>query len=150
MKFAVDCMLGKLAKWLKILGFDTVYFSKIEDKDLVRLARNESRILLTRDTGILSKSGPPWIFFIQSEDWREQISQVIHEFELEKEIRPFSRCIDCNRNLKDLPKPRARNLVTPFVYGNAESFSMCPDCGRVFWKGTHHKDMIVKIKKILK
>jgi uncharacterized protein with PIN domain len=150
MKFIVDCMLGKLAKWLKILGFDTVYFSKIEDSALVALAQKEGRVLLSRDNGLIEKSRDIKTLFIESEDWNHQVEQVLDEFDLWSEVRPYSRCIECNVELKDLPKRRAKNLVTPFVYERATSFAICPRCGRVFWKGTHHQDMEFKIDEILK
>ena len=67
-----------------------------------------------------------------------------------QDIQPYSRCIECNAELKDLPKVRARNLVTPFVYEKADAFSLCPSCGKVFWKGTHHKDMEVKLEEIMR
>jgi uncharacterized protein with PIN domain len=150
MEFIVDCMLGKLAKWLKILGFDAVFFSKIEDSELLTLAKKEKRILLTRDTGLIEKSRDIRTLFIESEDWNRQIEQVLDEFKLWQDIQPYSRCIECNAELKGLPKNRARNLVTPFVYEKVDAFSICPSCGRVFWKGTHHKDMEVKLEEILK
>ena len=150
MKFIVDCMLGKLAKWLKILGLDALYFSKIEDGDLLALAQEEGRVLLSRDNGLIEKSRSIKTLFIESEDWNTQLEQVLNEFELWEAVSPYSRCIECNVELKDLPKKRARNLVTPFVFERARSFALCPECGRVFWKGTHHKDMEFKIEEILK
>lgn len=149
MRFIVDCMLGKLAKWLKIFGFDVLFFSKIEDDRLLDLARKERRILLTRDTGLIEKSCGIKNLFIKSEDWPRQLKQVLSELKLWQVIRPYSRCIECNIELKDIPKRRAKNLVAPFVYEQSESFALCPRCGRVFWKGTHHKDMEFKIDKIL-
>ena len=150
MKFIVDCMLGKLAKWLKILGFDAVFFSKIEDSELLALAEKEGRILLSRDNALLENPHDIRTLFIQSEDWNEQIEQVLDEFELWQNIRAYSRCIECNVELKDLPKSRAKNLVTPFVFEQADVFAICPSCGRIFWKGTHHQDMQVKVNELLK
>jgi len=150
MRFIVDCMLGKLAKWLKILGFDAVFFSKIEDPELLTLAHKEGRILLTRDNGLIEKSHDIQTLFIGSEDWNEQVEQVLDEYKLWQDIQPYSRCIECNAELKDLPKSRARNLVTPFVFEQASAFAICPSCGRVFWKGTHHQDMEGKIDEILR
>jgi len=149
MRFIVDCMLGKLAKWLKILGFDALYFSKIEDSDLLALAQKEGRVLLSRDNELIEKSRNIKTLFIESEDWNTQVEQVLNEFKLWEDVSPYSRCIECNVELKDLPKRKASNLVTPFVFEHAESFALCPECGRVFWKGTHHKDMEFKIDKIL-
>ena len=143
-------MLGKLAKWLKILGFDAIYFSKIEDSDLLAQAQKEGRILLSRDNALIEKSHGIETLFIESEDWNTQVEQVLDEFELWQVVRPYSRCIECNSELKDLPRSRAKNLVTPFVYEKAGSFALCPKCSRVFWKGTHHKDMEFKIREILR
>lgn len=150
MRFIVDCMLGKLAKWLKILGFDTLYFSKVEDSDFLHIAEKEGRIILTRDNGLIAKSGRMTKLFIESEDWKFQVRQVLDAFNLWQEVKPNSRCIVCNVELKDLPKKKAKNLVTPFVYEHAESFALCPRCGRVFWQGTHFRDMDHKIQQILK
>jgi uncharacterized protein with PIN domain len=150
MKFLVDCMLGKLAKWLKILGFDTLFFSKIEDDELLAIARKEKRILLTRDTGLIQKAKEIETLFLESEKWREQVIQVLEHFDLWGKIDPHTRCIACNMELKSLSKKDAKNLVTPFVYKHADSFALCPSCGRVFWRGTHFKDMEHKIEEILK
>lgn len=143
-------MLGKLAKWLKILGFDAAYFSKVEDAVLLSFAEQEERILLTRDTGLLERTHTVRTLFVESEDWREQVQQVLDVFQLRDKAKPYSRCIECNKSLKDLPKERAKNLVTPFVYERADAFALCPRCGRVFWSGTHLVDMEDKIGKILK
>ena len=150
MKFVVDCMLGKLAKWLKILGFDALFFSKIEDDALLDIAADENRVLLTRDTGLIEKSKRVKLLFIESENWRTQVEQVLDEFDLWRDVKPNSRCIECNVRIKDLPRERAKNLVTPFVFENADTFALCPDCGRVFWRGTHLKDMETKIDDFLK
>jgi len=150
MKFVVDCMLGKLAKWLKILGFDALFFSKIEDDALLDIAADENRVLLTRDTGLIEKSKRIKLLFIESENWRTQVEQVLDEFDLWRDVKPNSRCIECNVRIKDLPREKAKNLVTPFVFENADTFALCPDCGRVFWRGTHLKDMETKIDDFLK
>lgn len=150
MTFVVDCMLGKLAKWLKILGFDAAFFSKIEDDALLEIATKENRILLTRDAGLIDKSKENKSLFIESENWRTQVEQVLDEFDLWKDVKPNSRCIECNVRIKDLPREKAKNLVTPFVFENADTFALCPDCGRVFWRGTHLKDMEIKIDDFLK
>jgi uncharacterized protein with PIN domain len=150
MKFIADCMLGKLAKWLRILGFDAAFFSKIDDDDLLSLAKAEGRILLTRDTDLSEKSGEVQTFFVRSEVWRDQVLQVLDELDIWNAARPYSRCLECNTDLKPLPKERARNLVSAFVFEQSEAFALCPDCGRVFWKGSHFEDMNEKIIDILK
>lgn len=150
MTFAVDCMLGKLAKWLKILGFDAVFFSKIEDDALLEIASKENRVLLTRDTGLIERSKKAKSLFIESEDWRTQVEQVLDAFDLWRDVQPHSRCIECNVQIKDLPREKAKNLVTPFIFENADTFALCPHCGRVFWRGTHLKDMESRINDFLK
>ncbi len=142
-------MLGKLAKWLKILGFDALFFSEIEDDDLLILARDEDRILLTKDTGLIEKAKDVETLFLKSEEWQDQIKQVIGHFKLREKVAPHTRCIDCNVELKNLPKKNAKNLVSSFVFEKADSFALCPSCGRVFWRGTHFKDMETKIQEIL-
>jgi uncharacterized protein with PIN domain len=89
-------------------------------------------------------------FFLESQEWREQIGQVMEHFHLWGEIDSHSRCITCNRELKSLSRKNARNLVTPFVYKHAASFALCPGCGRVYWQGTHFKDMEHEIEELLK
>lgn len=150
MKFIVDCMLGKLAKWLKILGFDTIYLNKAEDRDLLLLARRERRVLLTKDQELFHAAADRPRLFIESDNWQVQVAQVLNAFCLQDQARPHSRCLACNIELKRIPKRLARNLVTPFVFERSASFAICPSCGRVFWPGTHFEDMDRKIGRILR
>jgi uncharacterized protein with PIN domain len=148
--FVADCMLGRLAKWLRVLGFDVLYFSKAEDRELVALARREGRVLLTRDSGLIERTAKrPNRLFILSDDWQDQVVQVLDEFGLWDEVKPHSRCLACNLLLKTLSRERARNLVTPYVGEHAAAFAMCPGCGRVFWQGSHAGDMERKIGQLL-
>jgi uncharacterized protein with PIN domain len=150
MTFVADCMLGKLAKWLRILGFDVLYFSKAEDPDLVAIARREGRVLLTRDTGLIERTARrPNRLFIRSIAWEDQVVQVLDELGLWDEVAPNTRCIACNLPLKLLSREQVRNLVTPYVGERAASFAVCPGCERVFWQGTHYGDMERKIEKLL-
>jgi uncharacterized protein with PIN domain len=150
MTFVADCMLGRLAKWLRILGFDVLYLAKADDRELVALARRDGRLLLTRDTGLIERTAKrPNRLFVRSDDWEDQIVQVLDELELWGDVRPNSRCIECNVALKPLSRERARNLVTPYVGEHAASFAVCSGCGRVFWQGTHYGDMERKIEKLL-
>ena len=151
MRFIADCMLGKLAKWLKVLGFDVLYMNKAEDDELLQLARREKRLLLTKDHELLEKAKARGLenYFVQSDDWRVQVGQDVDGLSLREKIRPYSRCLECNAEFKSLPKKKAKNLVAPFVYERARSFAICPRCGRVFWQGTHFRDMEFKVEEIL-
>lgn len=149
MTFVADCMLGKLARWLRILGFDVAYFSTAEDPDLVALARREGRVLLTRDSGLIEKTAKRADrLFIRGQDWEDQVVQVLDEFGLWDEVRPNTRCLACNLPLKPLGREQARNLVSPYVGEHAASFAVCAGCQRVFWPGTHYGDMERKIARL--
>ncbi len=150
MKFVVDCMLGKVAKWLKILGFDTVYLNRAEDHDLLLIARRQRRTLLTKDHGLLEAAQGIRSLFIESDHWPEQLVQVLKTYNLADAVRPHSRCLTCNVRLKTISKRSARNLVTPFVLERAALFAICPSCERVYWPGTHFRSMDVKIGGILR
>jgi len=149
MTFIADCMLGKLAKWLRILGFDVLYFSRIEDTDLVRIAGRDGRVLLTRDTKLAGRARAVRTLLINSEKWEDQVRQVLDVFSLRDEAAPHSRCIVCNMALKPISRERARNLVVPFILERGSRFSLCPNCGRVFWQGTHFEDMKGRIGNLL-
>lgn len=150
MIFVADCMLGRLARWLRVLGFDVLYFPRIEDDALLAVARREGRVLLTRDTGLLERTGEHPVLLVGSGKWEEQIVQVIETFGLKDRVAPYTRCLDCNVPLKLVPKDRARNLAAPFVVERADSLALCPACGRVFWKGSHAEDMDARISKLMK
>lgn len=139
MKFVADSMLGSLAKWLRILGYDTLYFSHIEDWELARLAMAEGRILLTRDQELARRKGFKSIL-IRSDKLQEQIAQVLQELDL-KENNPFSRCPVCNTPLQPVDKEQIRDMVPPYVFQTQDRFSICPGCNRVYWRGTHWQRM---------
>ncbi len=150
MTFLVDCMLGKLAKWLKILGFDTVYFSRAEDDELLALARKEGRVLLTRDHALLQRAKGVKSLLIEAENWPDQVRQVLAHFKLAGAVRAYTRCLECNVPLKPLSRAEAANLVVPFVLESSDSFALCPCCGRVYWPGTHFEAMREQIESLLK
>lgn len=149
MNFVADCMLGKLARWLRVLGFDVLYSSKTGDDELLNLTRREGRTLLTRDTRLFERNKAVPSLLIQSQEWDEQVIQVLLAFDLKGEVRAFSRCLDCNRKVKSISRDKARNLVAPFVLEHSRAFTLCPDCGRVFWTGTHLDDMRSKMDALL-
>jgi hypothetical protein len=148
-RFVVDVMLGKLAKWLRILGFDAAYGNRADDRELLQTARRERRVLLTRDHRLLQSARNVHSLLIESDDWRRQLAQVLDVLDLRDKARPLSRCLACNVKLKRLARKNARNLVAPFVFERAAAFSICPRCGRVYWPGTHFGDMEAKLSAIL-
>jgi hypothetical protein len=147
-RFVADSMLGTLAKWLRILGYDTTYDTQLDDNQLVRLARAEGRILLTRDTGLLKRKGLSRLF-IESEVLEEQLAQVLQAFGLDAG-NPFSRCPVCNTVLEDVPKYEAWGQVPPFVFQTQEKFSLCAECNQFYWRGTHWRSMRERMERLKK
>lgn len=146
MKFLVDSMLGRLAKWLRILGYDTLYFSSLDDNDLVRMARAEGRMVLTRDRLMVRRKGIDSLL-IESDDFREQIRQLLHDLNL-KPDRSFSRCPVCNSPLQSVAKESVRERVPPYVFQTQERFSLCPQCPKIYWRGTHWQRMRERLKRL--
>ncbi len=146
MKFLVDSMLGRLAKWLRILGYDTLYFSSLDDNDLVRMARAEGRMVLTRDREMVRRRGIDSLL-IESDDFREQLRQLLHDLNLNLD-RSFSRCPVCNNPLQRVAKEAVRERVAPYVFRTQERFSLCPQCGKIYWRGTHWQRMRERLKRL--
>ena len=144
MRFIVDNNVGKLAVWLRALGYDTLFINPIEDRDLVETARREGRVILTKDTGILRRrlitSGEVRALQIEGDNWREQLAQVAHAFGLETQPR-FTRCIECNTPLEARTRDEARRHVPAYVHRTQPAFLACPTCGRHYWQGTHWQRM---------
>lgn len=149
MTFVVDGMLGKLAKWLKILGFDTLFLPD-EDDWILAAARREGRTILSRDRELIRRAGRHPALLIESDRWPDQARQVLARFDLMGEARPFTRCLECNALLEPLSREGAARLVPPHVLEKSASFSLCPHCGRVYWAGTHHLAMEATSRELLK
>jgi len=146
-RFVADVMVGKLARWLRILGFDVAYSNVFKDEEIVRIAKEENRIILTRDTRLIPRELEKQSLFIESDQYREQIHQVLQAFDL-KDFNIFSRCIECNTPLRQIDKEEAFDKVPPFVYLTQERFAACPSCNRVYWHGTHADQMLSRIPGI--
>ena len=143
MKFAADCMLGTLAKWLLILGHDVAYFRKIEDGDLVACAVREGRTILTSDRRLIKRRAAKNHILITSSDLREQIRQVMSTRRLGiRRDRLFRRCLRCNEPTKVLSREAARGQVPVYVYRTQSHFTRCPRCARIYWRATHVSRML--------
>jgi uncharacterized protein with PIN domain len=144
-KFIADVMVGKLARWLRILGFDVIYSNVFEDDDIVRIAEEEQRIILTRDAGLASRRQiRDHCLLVESGDYKEQVRQVLRTFGL-KEFKVFSRCLECNTPLDPIDKESVFEKVPPYVYLTQERFATCPSCKRIYWHGTHADDMLKRL-----
>jgi len=146
-RFLVDGTAGKLARWLRVLGFDVAYVSECEPRVVARLARQSQRTVLTRSREVADRLGGSSIL-IESEHLRGQLEQVVESVGRDA-CRPFSRCNICNRRLERVEKESVRGRVPEFVYETQESFSACPECGRYFWHGTHYANMLEQVRLIV-
>jgi uncharacterized protein len=150
MKFIADAMLGTLARWLRGMGYDVAYDSSLPDRLLLRRAREEGRVLLTRDTGLIVLKDVPEHIFITSDLVEAQVSQVLKTLRLRPEEGCFlTRCLACNGLLMVVEKPEVKAEVPPFVYATQKTFHRCPDCRRIYWEGTHVPRMKKKLQKLL-
>jgi len=140
MMFIADVMLGKLAKRMRLLGFDVLYDPAYEDNEVLRLALDQDRIILTRDTGLASRPLAQNHILIGSDLVDEQLRQVLDAFTVPDEDA-LTRCSVCNEPLSELDRQEARDRVPDHVYATSIEFWQCRRCGRVYWKGSHVHNM---------
>lgn len=138
MHFIADAMLGRLARWLRLLGFDTLYYPDIKDRELLRLAMRERRFILTRDTHFLKIKGLKNLHLLRSDKPIEQITEVLALFPIQGSGE--GRCASCNGVLCEIgEKTLVRDLVPEYVFLECSGFLRCEACGKVYWGGTHLK-----------
>lgn len=138
-RLLADCMLGRLARWLRLLGYDTAYENDAMDHELARRARAEGRILLTRDRQLSERRGLETLF-IQSQDLEEQVEEV-RDVLGPPDDPSLSRCSLCNVVLEDVTADEVVDRVPQYVLKTHETFRRCPECGRIYWSGSHVETM---------
>jgi len=147
-KFIADEMLGRLARWLRLLGIDTVYDPHLDDAELIRRAARESRILLTRDTRLLRRRGLPPTLFVTDDHFRDQLRQVASAFALDFRGWQLKRCSRCNELLAECSHADVRDRVPAYVLRTQTHFLECPRCRRVYWAATHVERMRAEIAQL--
>ena len=140
-KFVLDVHLGKLAGYLRMLGFDAIYGPYRSDLELVGASCEQQRILLTRDRGLLKHSAVTHGYLVRETESRRQIAEIVGRFHLAGAAQPFTRCLVCNALLVSIAKEQVRALLPPHAARSFEEFRRCPECGRVYWKGSHYHRM---------
>jgi uncharacterized protein with PIN domain len=140
-RFVLDVHLGKLAAYLRMIGFDTVYGPCFDDAELVRVSAGERRILLTRDRGLLKHGALTHGYWLRETDSRRQLEEIVRRFDLHGLMRPFSRCMACNGELAEAAKAGVVGDVPPRVAEAFDKFHRCPECNRVYWRGSHYRRM---------
>jgi uncharacterized protein with PIN domain len=145
LRFAADAMLGRLARWLRLLGFDVFYEAHVPDERLVRRALDEQRWILTRDRALPVEWRVPRVHVVAAERPFAQLREVVRAFELGPRAQPFVRCSLCNAPLRPLPPDEAATRVPDRVRERHARFLACSGCGRIYWEGSH----VARIRRVL-
>jgi hypothetical protein len=139
--FILDNHLGKLATYLRMLGFDTLYRNDYQDKVLVEIACREKRILLTRDRGLLMHRSIRYGHCLRTMEPKAQVVEILQFFDLFEKIQPFQRCLRCNESLQAIRKEDVIDRLEPLTRCYYDEFHLCPSCNQVYWKGSHYERM---------
>jgi uncharacterized protein with PIN domain len=147
-RFVLDNHLGRLAAYLRMLGFDVVYRNDFDDDELVQISAAEERILLTRDRRMLMRKMVRSGYCLRSLDSRKQLDEVLRRFDLYRQVLPFQRCLRCNTPLEIISKDAVLDRLEPLTRLYFADFRICPACGQIYWKGSHYEHMQEIIKEI--
>jgi uncharacterized protein len=153
LRFIADVNVGKLAKWLRILGYDVLFINPIEDGLLVQIGVRERRIILTKDTHIAERraatSGQVNVILVEGTLVWDQLRFLAEKLGLRYSLRLLSRCIECNVPLESTDRSRVGGLVPPYVYSTQQHYMACPRCGKIYWPGTHWQRMREVAEEVL-
>jgi uncharacterized protein with PIN domain len=141
-RFVTDVHLGALARYLRLLGFDTIYRNDLADAELAQLTATQRRILLTRDVGLLKRKSVARGHWLRSRDPDAQLDEVVRALQLQRLLRPFTRCMGCNGRLAHVSRATVRDSVPDGVYRRFRAFLRCRRCRRVYWRGTHFQRLM--------
>ena len=147
-KFILDVHLGKLARKLRMIGFDSLYRNEFEDDEIIEIALNEKRIILTRDVGILKNRLVTHGYFVKSTQPARQIEEVIGRFDLSGLIKPLSRCIECNGTVVAVSKREIDHFLKLKTKMYFDTFFRCMHCRKIYWEGSHYKKMLDRIAQL--
>lgn len=147
--FIVDVMLGKLSKWLRIMGYETLYNPSWSDEDLITVAQKRKGIVLTKDTKLKVQDKDIMIIYLKKNNVKEQINELIDMLKLRiDDEKILSRCIVCNGILVDVEKNEIEGMVPEYVFLNHEDFYRCNNCNKIYWSGTHTENIYRRLKEI--
>ncbi|NOQ22358.1 MAG: twitching motility protein PilT [Candidatus Aegiribacteria sp.] len=147
-RFVLDVHLGKLALIFRLLGFDVKFPGDIPDEDLARISADESRILLTRDTMLLKRSIVTHGCYLHSQDPEEQAAEILQRLDLMNSVKPFTRCLDCGAFLEPVSKDTILHRLEPLTKKYYNEFSICADCGKIYWKGSHYEPLLKLLERL--
>lgn len=152
-KFIVDINAGKLAKWLRVMGYDARLFNDEDDGKMIKIALNENRVILTKDSQIMKRrlvtNGKLKAILIKGDNPKTQLQQIASALDLDYQFKPFSVCLECNQGLIERRKDEVSNLVPPHVLETQSQYMECPSCHRIFWRGTHWQAMSKELEEFM-
>ena len=147
-RFVLDNHLGRLAAYLRMLGFDCLYWNDADDTKLAETAQEEARILLSRDRRLLMRKSVTNGYCLRSLDPPEQLTEIVRRFDLASRAQPFHRCLRCNHLLEPVRKQEILDRLEPLTKQYFDEFHICPACGQIYWKGSHYERMQALVEKI--
>jgi len=148
-RFILDVHLGKLARWLRLTGFDALYQTDLEDSEIAVLAVCENRVVLTRDIGLLRRKAITHGYWVRTDDPDAQIVEVLRRFQLEHLVQTFKRCLDCNGDIRQVDKAEVWERLQPNTRRYFDTFYQCEQCQKVYWAGSHYAHMVARLKHVL-
>jgi len=151
-KFIADNNVGKLARWLRMIGYDTLLFNQKDDGQMIKTALSEGRVILTKDTQFMKRrlvtNGKLKAILIGQDDPKLQVQEVMKALRLNYSFKPFSLCLECNKALIARDKEEVQNLVPAHVFKTQTQYMECPVCHRIYWQGTHWRAMVKKLQDL--
>ena len=148
-KFIADINLGNIVKYMRALGLDLFYDSLLSTREIIEISERENRIILTKNSKLLKFKDVSHGIFIRPGTTTEQIRRIIDYLDIKDDIKPFSRCLQCNTLLDVVPKENILNKIPPMTIEFCDEYFQCQSCGKIYWKGTHFINMMRVLKQIL-
>ncbi len=145
LRFVLDVHVGRLAAYLRMVGFDALYGNQASDAELAGIVAHEGRVLLTRDRYLLMRTAVDRGYWVRSSEPKQQLLEVVKRFDLACSMRPFTRCLNCNTSLEEVSRESVLERLPPKVM-DKDIFRICPTCQRVYWEGSHHKRMSIMLR----
>jgi hypothetical protein len=148
--FILDVHLGKLARWLRFIGMDTLHYNQLEDARIASIAENQDRVVLSRDLKLLMRKKIKRGRYIRNCQIDQQMIDVMRYFNLKHHLRPFTRCSSCNASLKQVDKRELKNIPDKKILARFDAFFQCTGCQKIYWKGSHHNKIDQRIQHLLR
>jgi len=147
-RFVVDVNLGRLARLLRLLGLDAWWGNDVNDQTLADISVQQQRILLTRDRGLLKRRAITHGLFVRSDAPEDQVLEVIRRLDLRQRLAPLTRCVRCNGMLTPVAKEQVIDQLEPLTRRYYDDFSRCPECGRIYWPGSHYQKLVRLVERL--